>query len=147
MAALTYSRTFKDQRARGLYRYLLAAGVTIFHSAGIGEDSNGVARPWRDNATDKWLGLAVSEGAQANEPTVAVDTEGRVICGVPVAGATQARVAVHCPTDNLHEDLCLDAGATSRAIGRIIRFRSASDCDVEFFTPAEFDARYDQGTT
>ena len=125
---------------------------TIYAGALVGSAA-GFAIPWADSATDLFLGIATANSTSVSgaspKTRAQVDISGQIIRGVPIASAVQTDVGdqVHCTTDNVRVDCVLDAGATSRGIGTIIRFGSDTDCDIKLYTLSEFAARYLQGTT
>jgi len=111
--------------------------------------ASGLMQAWADTATDIFLGICLEDALEPTQDVAPVNDEGVIIKGIPVASAAQTDVGkeVYCPTDNILTDAVLDAGASSRAIGRIIRWVSATDVDVEIYSASEWSARYLQGTT
>tara|TARA_R100000458_G_scaffold11201_1_gene8957 strand:+ start:2402 stop:2875 length:474 start_codon:yes stop_codon:yes gene_type:complete len=70
------------------------------------------------------------------DPCVYVDTTGPTIVGIPVASATVIGAYVYCNDSNL-DNATITQPSTDAPIGFIVGFRSASDCDVQLFTPAQ----------
>jgi len=148
-----------DAMPRGRNVYDLVGSAQVWAGSLVGiVAASGLMQAWADTATDIFVGIALEnalEGAQiGNSPTRTVDVvpvndEGFIKKNIPVASAAQTDVGkeVYCTTDNIEADCVLDAGATSRAIGRIIRWRSAADVDVEIYSAAEWSVRYIQATT
>jgi hypothetical protein len=126
---------------------------TIYAGGLVGINASGFAVPWDDVATTQLAGLATKNSTSvsgASPKTRAhVDCSGPIVKNIPVASAVQGSVGlqVHCTTDNVQTDCVLDAGATSRGIGVIIRFGSASDCDIKLYSIGEWFARYLTGAT
>lgn len=69
-------------------------------------------------------------------PKVYVDMTGPVIKNIPVAGATVVGAYVYCNDSNL-DNATITQPTTDAPIGKIVGFRSASDCDVMLFSYAE----------
>lgn len=81
-------------------------------------------------------GVITGESSDRFPPRGTVDISGVTLTGVAVANATAAGALVHC-ADSDPANLTT-ATAQEPPIGYISDFRSASDCDVTFFTPSEF---------
>ncbi len=126
---------------------------TIYSGGLVGANAAGFAIPWADSATDFFLGIATANSTSVSgaspKTRAQVDISGVIIRGIPIASAVQGSIGdqVHCTTDNVRADCVLDAAATSRGIGIIVRFGTASDCDVKLYSLGEWFARYLQGAT
>ena len=126
---------------------------TIYSGGLVAISSAGFAVPWANSATDLFAGLATADSTSVSgaspKTRAQVDISGVIVRGIPIASAVQASVGiqVHCTTDNVRVDAVLDAGATSLGIGVIIRFGTASDCDIKLYSMGEWFARYLQGVT
>jgi len=70
------------------------------------------------------------------DPSVYVDASGPVITGIPVASASVIGAYVYCNDSNL-DNATITQPSTDAPIGFLIGFRSASDCDVQLFTPLQ----------
>lgn len=144
MANATFNQEFRTEE-RGKKSMIVKNAVQIYGGMLVGVAiADGYIDLWNNVATTLFFGVAehdVLGNTSATPPvTVRVDTSGKVLKGVPVASATQASVGqvVYCSTSN-PKDLTTVA-TTSLAIGVLTGFRSASDCDVQLWTPAEFKA-------
>jgi hypothetical protein len=144
MGVLTATAGDLKTRPPGASTY---AGTTsdIFYQGGLVGvvTATGLALPWRDTATDQFQGVCIrttSSDGLAALGEVDVDVRGVVITNIPIASAVQASVGerVYCTTDNVEADCALTA--TSLAIGTIIYWRTAADCDIQLFTPQEANA-------
>ena len=155
MATLTADRPLETYpTGRNVYDILTTAIIFSGGLVGLSVSTGELIR-WDNTSTDDFIGiaLAAANGATATpagtDTTCAVNDEGMIIKHIPIASAAQTSVGleVHCTTDNILVDACLDGGTTSRAVGRIIRFRTAADCDVEIYSATTWHARYIQSTT
>lgn len=142
MTALANDQNVEYQpTGRNVYEVLI---TDIIYAGGlVGVNAGGFLEPWANDAADEFIGIAmegengVVVGAGSK---VAVNDEGGLIKHIPIASAVQGSVGelVFCTTDNVLADCALTA--TSRAIGRIIRFATAGDCDIQVFSHTEFAA-------
>jgi len=154
MAALAADRTF-ESHPTGRNQYEILVSDICYAGSLVGLSAAGFLHPWDDVATTVFVGVALEQAAGASASPAGTDTkcpvhdEGMIIKNIPIASAVQASVGldVHCTTDNVLADCVLDGGATSRAIGRIIRWVSAADCDIQLYSAQEWQARYKQATT
>jgi len=142
MADVTFNKVLRTEE-RGKKAFIVKDATQLYGGMLVGTAvADGLLDKWNNVATTKWAGLLEQDvlGATATGVVGRVDTSGKVLKGVPVAGATQAKLLgpVYCTTSNV-ADLTTTA-PTSLAIGILTGFRSASDCDVQLFTPAEFAA-------
>lgn len=164
MTALAANALSTKTKPRGRLSVIVTNAATIYTGAGVALTTAGRASPWADTAGMEWLGLSMGGTARnssanaggkvvgdtsASPPyEVDVDVSGRVLLGVPVSGASaQANIGdrVYSATDNLLTDLTLTPTTNVRAIGRIVRYISATSFDVQFFTPAEYANQALQG--
>ena len=138
MAALSANNSSTTFKPRGQKAMTVVSGDIVYAGGLVGTDPNGFLFPWDGAAAaDKFAGIAKETVTGDGTLKCAVDTSGVVLEGVAVTGATQAGVnsLVYCSTDN-PADFTLTA-TTAGAVGWLCHFVSASDCDVELFTPAE----------
>jgi len=109
--------------------------------AGAGSTFMGILLGGDDRAGD---GIIIGETADDPDPHGFVDTSGVVLMHLASIDGTptQAKVGdlIYSPTSNT-DDMDLQASGNTDPIGYMIRFRSATDCDVQLFTPAEFLAQ------
>lgn len=132
----------------GVGAYPIADGVVIYEGM-LSQLESGYLNHWDE--TGKFLGIVtggvdrakdgVLTGETSDSPPVEgfVDESGVTLMHMAVAGTvTQADVGalVYCADSNPANFTKTDT--TNPPVGRIKRFRSASDCDVELFTPAEW---------
>jgi len=155
MATLLADRVLETHpTGRNVYDILTTAEIKAGGLVGLSV-ATGELMEWGNVATDDFIGVAL-EGAQGatatpagSDTTCPVNDEGFIVKNIPIASAAQTDVGleVYCTTDNILVDAVLDAASTSRAIGRIIRWRSAADCDVELYSATAFSTRYLTGAT
>jgi hypothetical protein len=146
----------KTQPRSGTGAYPIADGVTIYEGQLVQLESGylnhwdetgkflGVLTGGQDRAID---GVLLGETADTPPPEGFVDESGVTLMHVAVAGTvTQADVGVlvYCADSNPANLTKTDT--TNPPVGRLKRFRSATDCDVELFTPMEWLAG-DAGAT
>ena len=129
--------------------YDLLATQQVWAGGLCGFDVGGFLIPWDDDAASVFVGLTLESALEPVQDVASVHDEGFIKKNIPIASAVQGSVGleVYCTTDNIEENCVLDAGATSRAIGTIIRFSSAADCDVQVYSHAQWQARYKQTST
>lgn len=141
MTALAANQNVEAQ-PRGRNVYDLAAATQVWAGGLVGANAAGLLVPWDDTAANQFIGLCLENALEPTKDVAPVNDEGFIVKNVPVASAVQASVQaeVFCTTDNVLTDLVVAGVATSRGIGRIIRFRTASDCDVEIYSAAEWAA-------
>lgn len=132
-----------DTMPRGAHTVKVKDSTQLYGGAIVGvADADGLLDNWDNVATKRLAGLLredVLGDTSATDPPHGKVLEGVRLKGVAVAGTpTQAKLfeLVYSQTGNVG-DLTMTA-ATSKAIGILIGFRSASDCDVSLFTPEEF---------
>ncbi len=117
----------------------LSAGfLDHWDDAGAGSTFMGVLQGGKDRGRD---GIIIGNTADTPDPEAYVDTSGAVLMHLASIDGTptQAKVGdlVYGATSNV-ADLDLQASGNTNPIGWMIRFRTATDCDVQLFTPAEF---------
>lgn len=155
MTALAQNSPHLVGAVRGKTRsFVIKNSTTLYIGGLVGLDSNGLLVAWADTAGIKFLGQLVafqvpntSTGANppgntsATPPTRGiVDVSGAFLNNVDVTGVsarTSLSDQVYCTTDN-PTDLTLTPTTNVRAIGWLADFRSASDMDVQCYTPAEY---------
>jgi len=151
-----------EQRDRGRNAYIVKTSEVIYPGALVGVDPNsGYLQAWdSDSAAIRFLGLAeprlvpttlgvtpssVTGNTAATEPPETdVNESGVILESIAVTSAAQTSVGapVYASDDNT---FTVSATSNVGAIGRLVRFVSASDCDVELFTPAEYMGVDDAG--
>jgi hypothetical protein len=116
----------------------------------------GYLNHWADGANDVFAGIMlggddragdgilIGETDDTPDPHGFVDTSGVVLMHLDSVGdtPTQAKVGdlVYCSTSNT-DDMTLESSGATHPIGYMIRFRTATDVDVQLFTPAEMLAQ------
>lgn len=138
----------KTSPRAGFASYIIADGVTLYEGQLVQLES-GYLNHWDE--TGKFLGVLIGgddrarDGVILGETSDTPPTEGRVdesgvtLMHVAVAGTpTQADVGalIYCADSNPANLTKTDT--TNPPVGRLKRFRSTSDCDVELFTPTEW---------
>jgi len=144
MADQTVNKVYRTEE-RGKKAFNVTNAVQIYGGMLVGlSAAGGRLQLWDNVATTIFVGLAEEDalGNTSATPEVRcrVDTSGKVLKGVAVASATQASVGDVVYSQDSNVASLTTVAATSRAIGIIIGYRSASDCDVQLFTPTEFAA-------
>lgn len=81
-------------------------------------------------------GEPVGNTALSPDPKVFVDASGPKVIGIPVASSTVIGAYVYCDDSDL-ANATVSQPTTDAPIGVIVGWRSATDCDVKLFTPAE----------
>ena len=81
-------------------------------------------------------GEPVGDTSLSPQPKAYIDMSGAVLKSIPVASATVAGVYVYCNDSDL-DNATITQPSTDDPIGMIVRFGSASDCDVKLFSPTE----------
>ena len=150
MADATAKKIHKTRPNSGVGSYVIADGVTLYEGQLV-QLQSGYLNHW--DKTGQFLGILVGgddragdgviigETSDANPPEGRVDESGVVLMHVAVAGTpTIADVGalVYCGDSDVASLTKTDAA--NAVVGRLVRFRSASDCDVQLFTPAEHAA-------
>jgi hypothetical protein len=143
MADRTFNKVYRSEE-RGMRSMIVKNAVQLYGGMLVGSaTADGFIDVWNNVATTIFWGLLLQDvlGATGATPpaTGRVNTAGVTLKGVAVAGTpTQAKIGspVYSQTSN-PDDMTMTA-ATSRAIGLLVAFRTASDCDVQLFTPVEF---------
>lgn len=150
MADASAKTIHKTRPNSGVGSYVIADGVTLYEGQLVQLES-GYLNHW--DKTGKFLGILVGGDDRAGDGVIIGETsdtpppEGRVnesgvvLMHVAVAGSpTIADVGglIYCGDSNVGSLTKTDAA--NAVVGRLVRFRSASDCDVQLFTPAEHAA-------
>lgn len=133
-------------RVRGASSFVVKNSTTLYAGSLVGTDANGYLDNWADTAGLKFEGLLLA-GAVGNtsaSPKVEgrVNTSGPILMGVPVSGASTiacVNAMVYSTTGNT-DDLTLTATSNVGPIGRIVRWTSATDCEVRLLLPTEAKA-------
>lgn len=160
MADRTTNKTppYSSQPRSGTASYIVANGVSL----GIGalvQLEGGYLDHW-DGTGDYFVGILVGGGGRHATTDVVVgntsatppvegivDESGRILAHVAVAGTvaqTDVGALVYCADSDVASLTKTDAA--NKVVGRLVRFRSTSDCDVQLFTPAEWLAGVASGT-
>lgn len=143
----------------GTHSYPITDGLTIYEgmlaqleSGYINHyDGSGVTKPFvgiviggKDRARD---GVLLGETSDLPPPEAIIDESGGTLQHVAVGGTpSQADVGclIYCADSDIANLTKTDT--TKPPVGRLVRFRSVTDCDVELFTPAEWLAGVADGT-
>lgn len=155
MADLGATKIHKTKPRAGRKSYVIANGVTLYAGALVGLEG-GYLNHWADGTNDRLVGIVLGEGdgispaaamlgdtSASVPPEARCDESGVTLEGIAVGGTpTQADVGgpVYCADSDIANITKSSTGRT-HPIGRLTRFRSVSDCDVELFTPAEMLAQ------
>jgi hypothetical protein len=148
MADATAKKIHKTRARAGRDSFPIADGVTVYEGM-LAQLESGYLNHWDE--TGEFLGIVLggddraSDGVLTGEtsdtppPEARVDTSGVVLMHLDsVAGTpTAAKVGdlVFC-ADSDTDNLTL-TDTTNPPVGILIRYRSATDVDVQLFTPAE----------
>lgn len=142
------AKVIRKTRARGVESHVIADGVTVYEGM-LAQSQSGYCNHWDE--TGQFLGLVVGGDDRAKDgvllgetsdtppPEARIDCSGVILMHMAVAGTvTQADVGalIYCATSNPADMTKTDT--TNPPIGRLVKFRSTSDCDVQLFTPAEW---------
>lgn len=142
------AKAVRKTRARGYNSYPIADEVTIYEGQLV-QLEGGYLNHWDE--TGKFLGIllggddrlkdGVLEGEVSDTPPPEgrVDESGVILMHVAVGGTpaqTDVGALVYCADSNPANLTKTDT--TNPPVGRLVRFRSTSDCDVELFTPGEW---------
>lgn len=134
--------------------FIIANGVTVYEGMFVSLEA-GYANHYADGANDVFAGILLGGDDRARDgilvgctadtppPECRVDTSGVVLMHLTVAGTpAQAKVGdLVYSADSAVASLTLTIGALNHPIGWMIRYRSATDVDVQLMTPAEFLAQ------
>lgn len=144
----------KTQQGVATEAGIIADGVTVYVGM-LAQYEGGYINHWDE--TGKFAGLVIGGKDRARDgvllgetsdtpPPEAIIAKGATLMHVAVAGTvTQADVGVliYCADSNVGGLTKTDT--TNPPVGRLKRFRSTTDCDVQLFTPEEWLAG-DAGT-
>ena len=157
MADLAAKTVLKSAPRAGVGSYPIANGVVVYEGM-LAQLEGGYLNHWDE--TGDFLGVVVGGDDRAKDgvltgatsdsppPEARVDESGMILMRLSIGGTpTQAKVGdpVYCATSNV-SDLTLTPSGSQRAVGRLIRYRSATDVDVMLYTPAEMAGEYDIGS-
>lgn len=150
MADASAKTIHKTRPNSGVGSYVIADGVTLYEGQLVQLES-GYLNHW--DKTGKFLGILVGGDDRAGDgviigetsdtppPEGRVDESGVVLMHVAVAGSpTIADVGGLVYANDSDVANLTKTDAANAVVGRLVRFRSASDCDVQLFTPAEHAA-------
>jgi hypothetical protein len=155
MADQSTKKILKTQPRAGMHAYRIANGVTLYEGQLVQLES-GYLNHWDE--TGQFLGILIGGASRANDgviigetsdaipPEGYVDESGLILMHVAVGGTpTIADVGalVWCADSDTANLTKTDT--TDPPVGRLVRFRSVTDCDVQLFTPTEWLAG-DAGT-
>lgn len=117
----------------------LSAGyLDHWDDAGAGSTFMGILIGGKDRVGD---GVLTGQTADDPDPRGFVDTSGVTLMHLASINGTptQAKVGdlIYCGTSNT-DDMDLQSSGNTNPIGWLKEFRTATDCDVQLFTPAEF---------
>ena len=147
MADATAKKIHKTRPNSGVGSYVIADGVTLYEGQLV-QLQSGYLNHW--DKTGQFLGILVGGDDRAGDGVIIGETsdtpppEGRVnesgvvLMHVAVAGTpTIADVGGLVYANDSDVANLTKTDAANAVVGRLVRFRSASDCDVQLFTPAE----------
>jgi hypothetical protein len=147
MADATAKQIHKTRPNSGVGSYVIADGVTLYEGQLV-QLQSGYLNHW--DKTGQFLGILVGGDDRAGDGVIIGETsdtpppEGRVnesgvvLMHVAVAGTpTIADVGGLVYANDSDVANLTKTDAANAVVGRLVRFRSASDCDVQLFTPAE----------
>lgn len=142
------AKAIRKTRSRGFSSYIVADGVTLYEGQLV-QLEGGYLNHWDE--TGKFLGIllggddrakdGVILGETSDTPPVEgrVDESGVILLHMAVAGTvaqSDVGALIYCADSNPANFTKTDT--TNPPVGRLVRFRSTSDCDVQLFTPAEW---------
>ena len=145
--AASAKKIHKTRPNAGVSSYVIADGVTLYEGQLV-QLKSGYLDHW--DKTGQFVGILVGGDDRAGDGVIVGETsdtpapEGRVnesgviLMHVAVGGSpTIADVGglIYCNDSDVANLTKTDAA--NAVVGRLVRFRSASDCDVQLFTPAE----------
>jgi hypothetical protein len=147
MADATAKQIHKTRPNSGVGSYVIADGVTLYEGQLV-QLQSGYLNHW--DKTGQFLGILVGGDDRAGDGVIIGETsdtpppEGRVnesgvvLMHVAVAGTpTIADVGGLIYANDSDVANLTKTDAANAVVGRLVRFRSVSDCDVQLFTPAE----------
>jgi hypothetical protein len=147
MADASAKQIHKTRPNSGVGSYVIADGVTLYEGQLV-QLQSGYLNHW--DKTGQFLGILVGGDDRAGDGVIIGETsdtpppEGRVnesgvvLMHVAVAGTpTIADVGGLVYANDSDVANLTKTDAANAVVGRLVRFRSASDCDVQLFTPAE----------
>lgn len=127
--------------------YTVKDATTLYAGALVATDANGFLDNWAGaTAALRFVGVlqqtVTGDTSASPKPVGIVNTSGVTLKHVAVTGGAQNTVnsLVYSADGNIATGLTTTA-TTAGAIGILKFYRSATDCDVELFTPAEHEAK------
>lgn len=144
MANPSANKIYKSKPSNGIQSFIVKNATQLYAQSLVGvADADGYLNFWDNVATTRFCGVLLADvlGDTSAGVEGTVDISGRTLTNVAVAGTpTQAKVneLVYSADGNI-TSLTMTA-TTSKAIGILTAYRSASDCDVRLFSMAEFAA-------
>ena len=150
MADASAKTIHKTRPNAGTGSYVIADGVTLYEGQLV-QLQSGYLNHW--DKTGKFLGILVGGDDRAGDGVIIGETsdtpapEGRVnesgvvLMHVAIAGGVgigDVGGLIYCNDSDVANLTKTDAA--NAVVGRLVRYRSASDCDVQLFTPAEHAA-------
>lgn len=155
MADATAAAVRKTRPRSGYNAYKIANGVTVYPGM-LAQLEGGYVNHW--DGTGKLLGLVLGDALGISPgsaltgntsatpvPMARIDESGATLMHMAVAGTPTAALVgswVYCPDSDLAN---LTITPDGPPVGRLVGYRSTSDCDVELFTPTEFGAGVEIG--
>lgn len=161
MALTKAQRYGMRQRAPEMINsYPVRNGMTIYYGALVGISTVGVTDGrlvnWADTSGDlRFVGIAIPRGTRNLPESVLGDTNGTIKCEVYEGGATLENVAVAGAThqrslgDPVYASdngtFTLTPTSNVGAVGRVARYISSGQADVQLFSSMEYMANEDVG--
>ena len=154
MADRTADIIHKTSPRAGRESFIIADGVAI----GIGalvQLEGGYLNHWSSAKANTFLGIMIGGKDRANDGVITgetsdtpavegyVDSSGVPLMHMDIGGSpTQAKVGdlVYCADSDTASMTLTDPTGDNPPVGRVVRYRTADDVDVQLFTPAEYHA-------
>lgn len=158
MADATANTIHETRPRAGRSAHIIANGVTVYAGM-LAQLESGYLNHWDEAGA--FRGLVLGEGighgvdnsamlgntSATPPPEARVDESGAVLKHLTLGGTpTQAKVGdlVYCADSSVSSMTMTDT--TNAPVGILTRYRSATDCDVQLFTPSEWKAGIASGT-
>lgn len=147
-AARTIHKTAPNS---GRWSYIMADGITLFEGQLV-QLQSGYLNHWDQSGSflgillggDDRLkdGVLIGETGDSPPPEARVDQSGVVLMHLASVGGTptQAKLGHHVFSADSDTASMTMTDTNNPPVGRLVRFRSATDVDVQLWTPGEFDA-------
>ena len=155
MADVTAHTILETRPRSGRDAFPITDGVTAYAGMLVGIQG-GHANHWADGANDVFAGLSLGgddragdgiltgETSDSPDPQLFVDTSGVTLMHLTTVDNTPTQAAVgdyvYCESSNT-DDIDMLSTLHTSPIGWLIRYRTASDVDVQLVTPTEFLAQ------